>query len=307
MYRFLLIIIFLSSFFSFSQSEDLLKDFMKGQFDGFKEKSYWGNDKLSVKIESYKVDMKEITTSYLNNLIYNEDRYNLLQSYVAPLNFNDVDNRPEFLIGYFKKGNSVIMKLPILVDYGYSAYVFDIIVKSLNPNDNPNDKKFLLSDNNYIEQNAVMMGTVSVYFKENIIEPEKPKNEFSEILKEISKETHRDVVPPDILGPLISDLNPTLDLDFEMWQVSKILEEESKIIEEMNSLGNSDEDFLKYERLKKSREEIYRKCIKILLPYVNKTKNKEGMKTLLNFYNYLKDYEGYNEVKKMYDLNFPND
>ena len=88
-------------------------------------------------------------------------------------------------------------------------------------------------------------------------------------------------------------------------KVEEILEQEIKIVEEMNLLGFSDADNLRFEELKRLRKDIYKECIEILLPFVNRTKNKEGMETLLALYMSIGDLQAYNQMKKLYDLNFP--
>ena len=46
--------------------------------------------------------------------------------------------------------------------------------------------------------------------------------------------------------------------------VALILENESTIVEQMNNLGNSRADNLKYDELKKERETLYKECVPVL-------------------------------------------
>lgn len=81
--------------------------------------------------------------------------------------------------------------------------------------------------------------------------------------------------------------------------VSLILEGESAIVEEMNSLGTSRADNARYKVLKKSRESLYTECIPILRGLVEKVRNQEAIKTLMNIYGTLGDTEGYKEMKAL--------
>lgn len=81
--------------------------------------------------------------------------------------------------------------------------------------------------------------------------------------------------------------------------VSLILEGESAIVEEMNSLGTTRADNVRYEILKKSRESLYTECIPILRGLIEKVGNQEAIKTLMNIYGTLGDTEGYKEMKAL--------
>ena len=81
--------------------------------------------------------------------------------------------------------------------------------------------------------------------------------------------------------------------------VSLILEGESAIVDEMNSLGTSRSDNARYEALKKSRESLYKECVPILRELIAKVGNQEAIKTLMNIYGTLGDTEGYKEMKAL--------
>ena len=81
--------------------------------------------------------------------------------------------------------------------------------------------------------------------------------------------------------------------------VSLILEGESAIVEEMNSLGNSRADNARYDTLKADRENLYRECVPILVKLVELNNNQEAVKTLMNIYGTLGDNEGFMKMKAL--------
>ena len=81
--------------------------------------------------------------------------------------------------------------------------------------------------------------------------------------------------------------------------VSLILEGESAIVAEMNSLGNSRADNARYDTLKADRENLYRECVPILVKLVELNKNQEAVKTLMNIYGTLGDNEGFMKMKAL--------
>ena len=64
--------------------------------------------------------------------------------------------------------------------------------------------------------------------------------------------------------------------------VSLILESESVIREEMNSLGTSRADEARYDVLKVEREDLYKECVPILEKLISFAKNEEAIKILRN-------------------------
>ena len=94
------------------------------------------------------------------------------------------------------------------------------------------------------------------------------------------------------------ELNPEFESGY-LNLVALILEGESKIVEEMNSLGNSRADNARYEILKISREEIYEECVPILERLIAVSKDEEAIKTLMNIYGTLGDNEGFKKMKAL--------
>jgi tetratricopeptide (TPR) repeat protein len=82
--------------------------------------------------------------------------------------------------------------------------------------------------------------------------------------------------------------------------VALILEDETSIVEEMNSLGNSRADNAKYDILKGKRESVYSECVPILKKLISISEsNQEAARTLMNIYATLGDNEGFMEMKKL--------
>lgn len=93
------------------------------------------------------------------------------------------------------------------------------------------------------------------------------------------------------------ELNP--DYDAALINISVLkLSGEDKIVEEMNSLGNSTADNKKYDELKQQRNDLYTET----LPYLEralklKPESKEVVRTLMNIYGQLADDTKYKEMK----------
>ena len=81
--------------------------------------------------------------------------------------------------------------------------------------------------------------------------------------------------------------------------VALILEGESSIVEQMNSLGTSAADNAKYDDLKTQREDLYKECIPILKSLIEISENEDAVKTMMNIYGTLGDNEGYKEMKAL--------
>lgn len=78
-----------------------------------------------------------------------------------------------------------------------------------------------------------------------------------------------------------------------------ILQGEQALIEEMNNLGSSKKDDLRYDELRKERQDIYRSAI----PYLDKAiaiddKNINAAKTLMNIYSVLGETDKYKVLKQ---------
>jgi tetratricopeptide (TPR) repeat protein len=93
-------------------------------------------------------------------------------------------------------------------------------------------------------------------------------------------------------------LNPDSESSY-LNLVSLILDGEAKIVEEMNSLGNSRADNARYDILKTSREGIYKECVPILEKLIEVSQNEEAINTLMNIYGTLGDNEGFMKMKAL--------
>ena len=82
--------------------------------------------------------------------------------------------------------------------------------------------------------------------------------------------------------------------------VALILEEESEIVNEMNSLGTSASDNSRYDYLSNKRKDIYLECVPILRKLIEVGEgNSEAINTLKNIYGTLGNTEGFMEMKKL--------
>ena len=80
--------------------------------------------------------------------------------------------------------------------------------------------------------------------------------------------------------------------------VSVILEDEVSIVEEMNSLGTSKKDNLRYDELKVKREDLYRECVPLLEELLNVSPtNIDALNTLKNIYGVLGNNEAFMKIK----------
>ena len=80
--------------------------------------------------------------------------------------------------------------------------------------------------------------------------------------------------------------------------VSIILEDEVAIVDEMNSLGNSKKDNLRYDDLKNDRENLYRECVPLLEELLKVSpENIDALNTLKNIYGVLGENEAFMQVK----------
>ena len=97
--------------------------------------------------------------------------------------------------------------------------------------------------------------------------------------------------------------NMAIDLDpkytkAKMNMAALLLSQEQKIIDEMNALGSSAADDLKYDELKNSRQQLYKDAI----PYLSSTlelepNNLSAAKTLMNIYSAIDDMPNYKAMK----------
>jgi len=80
--------------------------------------------------------------------------------------------------------------------------------------------------------------------------------------------------------------------------VSVILEDEVSIVDEMNSLGTSKKDNLRYDDLKVKREDLYRECVPLLEELLNVSPtNIDALNTLKNIYGVLGNNEAFMKIK----------
>ena len=100
--------------------------------------------------------------------------------------------------------------------------------------------------------------------------------------------------------------NKAIELDPKMQNaylnlVSLVLEQENAIVEEMNSLGTSRAENMKYDELKSKREAIYMECVPILqkLIEIDSKSNIEAIQTLKNIYATVGDTEGFSKMKSL--------
>ena len=96
------------------------------------------------------------------------------------------------------------------------------------------------------------------------------------------------------------ELDPTSE-NSHLNLVALILDGETSIIEEMNSLGTSRSDNARYDELKELREGLYLQCVPILKQLIDLNQNIEGVRTLMNIFGTLGDNQGYMEMKNLLD------
>ena len=96
------------------------------------------------------------------------------------------------------------------------------------------------------------------------------------------------------------ELDPTNENSY-LNLVALILDGEQEIVNEMNSLGTSRSDNLRYDELKVTREELYKECVPILKDLIAISNDLEAIRTLMNIYGTLGDNPGYMEMKNLLD------
>tara|TARA_B100001057_G_scaffold327439_1_gene327710 strand:+ start:2616 stop:3848 length:1233 start_codon:yes stop_codon:yes gene_type:complete len=94
------------------------------------------------------------------------------------------------------------------------------------------------------------------------------------------------------------ELDPTNENSY-LNLVALILDGEQDIVNEMNSLGTSRADNLKYDELKELRENLYKECVPILQDLISINNNIEAIRTLMNIYGTIGDNPGYMEMKNL--------
>jgi tetratricopeptide (TPR) repeat protein len=94
------------------------------------------------------------------------------------------------------------------------------------------------------------------------------------------------------------DLDPSNENSY-LNLVALILEGEEDIVSEMNSLGTSRADNMKYDELKESRENLYKQTVPILKDLIDINNNIEAIRTLMNIYGTIGDNSGYMDMKNL--------
>tara|TARA_B100001093_G_scaffold335060_1_gene319898 strand:- start:33 stop:1265 length:1233 start_codon:yes stop_codon:yes gene_type:complete len=94
------------------------------------------------------------------------------------------------------------------------------------------------------------------------------------------------------------DLDPNNENSY-LNLVALILEGEQDIVNEMNSLGTSRADNIKYDELKETRENLYKQTVPILKDLIDINNNIEAIRTLMNIYGTIGDNSGYMEMKNL--------
>ena len=94
------------------------------------------------------------------------------------------------------------------------------------------------------------------------------------------------------------ELNPSNENSY-LNMVALILDGEQDIVNQMNSLGTSRADNLKYDELKDLRESLYKECVPILVDLISINNNIEAIRTLMNIYGTIGDNSGYMEMKNL--------
>ena len=94
------------------------------------------------------------------------------------------------------------------------------------------------------------------------------------------------------------DLDPSNENSY-LNLVALILDGEEDIVSEMNNLGTSRADNMKYDELKESRENLYKQTVPILKDLIDINNNIEAIRTLMNIYGTIGDNSGYMEMKNL--------
>jgi tetratricopeptide (TPR) repeat protein len=94
------------------------------------------------------------------------------------------------------------------------------------------------------------------------------------------------------------DLDPSNENSY-LNLVALILDGEEDIVSEMNSLGTSRADNMKYDELKESRENLYKQTVPILKDLIDINNNIEAIRTLMNIYGTIGDNSGYMDMKNL--------
>ena len=84
--------------------------------------------------------------------------------------------------------------------------------------------------------------------------------------------------------------------------VAAILQQEEPLVEEMNNLGTSKADNLKYDKLLEQRQSLYKSAIPFLSKRLElKPKDIDTARTLMNIYSVIGDTAKFKELKAIVD------
>ena len=163
-----------------------------------------------------------------------------------------------------------------------------LYIRISNNSDNDDERLFYRNKFKSLMEMAIEMDPTNgiLYYNLGVIYAEQGE-------LELSKEKYQKAIE------LIPDY-----VDAYLNLVSIILEDEVAIVEEMNSLGNSKKDNLRYDELKNDRENLYRECVPLLEELLKVSpENIDALNTLKNIYGVLGENEAFMQVKaKMEDI-----
>ena len=158
----------------------------------------------------------------------------------------------------------------------------DLYIRISNNSDNDDERLFYRNKFKSLMEMAIEMDPTNgiLYYNLGVIYAEQGE-------LELSKEKYLKAIE------LIPDY-----VDAYLNLVSIILEDEVAIVDEMNSLGNSKKDNLRYDDLKNDRENLYRECVPLLEELLKVSpENIDALNTLKNIYGVLGENEAFMQVK----------
>ena len=158
----------------------------------------------------------------------------------------------------------------------------DLYIRISNNSDNDDERLFYRNKFKSLMEMAIEMDPTNgiLYYNLGVIYAEQGE-------LELSKEKYQKAIE------LIPDY-----VDAYLNLVSIILEDEVAIVEEMNSLGNSKKDNLRYDEIKNDRENLYRECVPLLEELLKVSpENIDALNTLKNIYGVLGENEAFMQVK----------
>ena len=158
----------------------------------------------------------------------------------------------------------------------------DLYIRISNNSDNDDERLFYRNKFKSLMEKAIEMDPTNgiLYYNLGVIYAEQGE-------LELSKEKYQKAIE------LIPDY-----VDAYLNLVSIILEDEVAIVDEMNSLGNSKKDNLRYDDLKNDRENLYRECVPLLEELLKVSpENIDALNTLKNIYGVLGENEAFMQVK----------